>query len=297
MAQGETVNVGRRSLLAAVAGAFAALVGHAVTAPAQALAADHDPVKIGETNLGNTITVLHSGSSDGFAAESAAGDGLVGVSTTPNKSGLYARSTNATGYGVYARNLATGNWGYAGGFSDAVAGHSTVSAHSGVYGETQHSGGYGVVGRNLSDSDWGYLGGPEGGVRGETAAAGHAGVTGIGSSGQAAGILGRNTTYDTLVAVWASAPQDRFGLAVTGKAYFARSGVVSVAAGKRTAKVPSIGISPASYVLATMQYPRSGVYIQAAVPNVDTDSITIYLNKAVTAATNVAWFVLDGDIA
>jgi hypothetical protein len=46
-----------------------------------------------------------------------------------------------------------------------------------------------------------------------------------------------------------------------------------------------------------MQYPRSGVYIAAAVPNVDTDSITIYLNKAVTYATKVAWFVLDHMVA
>jgi hypothetical protein len=35
------------------------------------------------------------------------------------------------------------------------------------------------------------------------------------------------------------------------------------------------------------------VYVTAAVPNVTGSSFTVYLSKAVTAATKVAWFVVN----
>ena len=46
-------------------------------------------------------------------------------------------------------------------------------------------------------------------------------------------------------------------------------------------------------MLATLQTRRSGLYIQAAVPDPTKGTVTIYLSKKAPGATNVAWLVLD----
>ena len=46
-------------------------------------------------------------------------------------------------------------------------------------------------------------------------------------------------------------------------------------------------------VLATLQQDRAGVWVRSAVPNAPGDSFTITLNKAVTTATKVAWFLVN----
>jgi len=46
-------------------------------------------------------------------------------------------------------------------------------------------------------------------------------------------------------------------------------------------------------VLATLQTNRAGLHVQAAVPSVSKNSITIYLNSKAPAITKVAWFVLS----
>lgn len=58
-------------------------------------------------------------------------------------------------------------------------------------------------------------------------------------------------------------------------------------------KKSSIVLSAASFVLATIQQDRVGVYVEAAVPSAAGNSFTIYLNKTVASATRVAWLVLD----
>ncbi len=71
---------------------------------------------------------------DGF---SAANDGVMGVSTAPEKSGVYAYNDDAAGYGVWARGGKRG-----------VVGLSLTAAGTGVHAENAHGGvGLFVVGK------------------------------------------------------------------------------------------------------------------------------------------------------
>ena len=70
-----------------------------------------------------------------------------------------------------------------------------------------------------------------------------------------------------------------------------RAGKSSVAVG--TAGGVALALFPESRVLATLQTIRAGLYVQAAVPSVSKNSITIYLNKKAPAITKVAWFILS----
>ena len=80
---------------------------------------------------------------------------------------------------------------------------------------------------------------------------------------------------------------------MTGRAVFDRSGRLTIAAGKSSVTKTGITLTSASMVIAVLQTNRPGVYVQAAVPNPGGSSFTIYLNKAVTANTAVAWMVLS----
>jgi hypothetical protein len=51
------------------------------------------------------------------------------------------------------------------------------------------------------------------------------------------------------------------------------------------------GVSTSSYVIATLQTRRIGVYVHAVVPG--TGYFLIYLNKAVTANTYVGYLVIN----
>lgn len=71
-------------------------------------------------------------------------------------------------------------------------------------------------------------------------------------------------------------------------------------AGHSSATVTGVALSAAppfilkeSLVLATLQEHRAGLYVLAAVPDVKASSFTVYLSKAVTAATRVAWFIVN----
>ena len=50
--------------------------------------------------------------------------------------------------------------------------------------------------------------------------------------------------------------------------------------------------SSAAFAFANLQTNRTGVYVQAVVPST-AGSITIYLNKAVTASTACGWMVVS----
>lgn len=53
-----------------------------------------------------------------------------------------------------------------------------------------------------------------------------------------------------------------------------------------------IALSANTFILATLQQKRAGVYLAAAVPNPGAGSFTIHLNKAVTKDTTVGWFII-----
>jgi hypothetical protein len=57
--------------------------------------------------------------------------------------------------------------------------------------------------------------------------------------------------------------------------------------------VTGVALSSASLVLATLQQHTTGVYVVAAVPHITGSSFTVYLSKAPSASTKVAWFVVN----
>ena len=85
-------------------------------------------------------------------------------------------------------------------------------------------------------------------------------------------------------------------LVVDGKARFSRSGRVNIPAGASRIDVDvkplgSLGGTPLCF--ANLQTRVAGVHVEAVRPNVPSfGKLRIYLNKAVTASTPVAWVVL-----
>jgi len=85
-------------------------------------------------------------------------------------------------------------------------------------------------------------------------------------------------------------------LQVAGKAAFSRSGRAPVPRGRAHVDVDlgtKGGLSGTPLCFANLLYYRSGVHVAAVRPNYPTaGKMRIHLNRAVTAATNVAWVVL-----
>ena len=77
-----------------------------------------------------------------------------------------------------------------------------------------------------------------------------------------------------------------------GPPRFSLSGLITTNAGSSKATI-GVKLTPASMVLATLQQSLPGVYVEAAVPDIQNNSITVHLNKAVTQHAKVAWFVVN----
>src|SRR5262249_32028089 len=94
--------------------------------------------------------------------------------------------------------------------------------------------------------------------------------------------------------VWGGAGETPPPLPVQGGAKFHRSGRGSMAPGAST-KVITVpgGLTTAAFGIATLATNRAGYYVQAVVTNTTNSTITIYLNKALTATTNVGWIVIS----
>jgi len=123
-----TKGLGRRALLAAGAAGVVAVAARAVTAPAEALAADGDPLKIGQTNVGSGETQLVANGSTAFrvgaggdgnsAIEGSHSDGhttfglggkwisVYAVGLGAGATGIVASADNADGIAVLAGNSA-----------------------------------------------------------------------------------------------------------------------------------------------------------------------------------------------
>jgi hypothetical protein len=195
--------------------------------------------------------------------ESANNFGVVGSSAGPGKAGVLGQTSNNHGSGVQGRNTVTKTYGYLGGNEIGVYGASPVQGVFAVLGEHSHATGIAVQGQNAASNTQGALGAANAGV-------------------------------------WAFAPSDlsHAGLVVAGRVMFhTRSGVLTIAKNTSSVSKAVAALDPApaipSMVLATLQANRPGVYVQAAVANPATGKITIYLNKKVSAATKVAYFILN----
>jgi hypothetical protein len=205
--------------------------------------------------------VLGQGGAEGVHGQSGSGDGVVGVGNGPLSSGVRGTTTGSLGCGVWGENKPANTHGCLGGGGEAVYGEADGASTHAVRAIQRSPDGIAVSGWNKYGSTQGILGGK-------------AGVEAHGLSGSMA-------------------------LDVRGAARFDRSGVVTIPAGASSATVAKLGggaplvLRPGSLVLATPQTNRAGLYVQAAVPNVAKGTVTIYLSKKVSAATKVAWFVIE----
>jgi hypothetical protein len=234
--------------------------------------------------------------------------GSTGV--TSQGGGLTWRAEDGDGLTGFSRSGNTGVLGFSQGTCDADHRCTGVSGSGpqlgvdgvglvGVHGNGQGEGGVGLSG--------------EGGQYGVYATGGEIGVYGLGLTSDgvhgeagdgAAGVYGRNFGSGSGVRGQSAEgtgvlAQSAHGTAlrVGGKAQFTRSGkatVAGTAAHPRSSVVVSgIGLSGTSMVLATPQRNVAGVFVQAAVPAAAANTITITLNKPVSAAYPVAWMVIE----
>jgi hypothetical protein len=179
-------------------------------------------------------------------------------------SGTGVTGTGGSGNGAGVRGNATGS-------GTGMVGQGGPSSGVGVSGQGGGSAGHGVTGSG---------GGTGAGMWGTGGGSGGPGVRGTAASASGAGVLAENTAGGT-------------ALQVSGPAVFAGSGILTVAAGSSKATKTGVTLTSASLVLVTLQQHATGVYVLAAVPNTAGSSFTVYLSQAVSAATKVAWFVVN----
>lgn len=276
----------RRAVLAAALGGVGAVIASRLATPGAVSAADTDPVLVGGSFTGTLTTSLASTAAGAALAVTGVGQGVTGQ--TPDGIGLWGASTDTvpvvdftaaghrtgivgvTGTGTGIANN-TGEVGIYG-FSD-LSGNST-----GVWGDT--GSGYGVLGT-------GYVGVYGNGAIGVV---GDVNVTGTGVYGFVGS--GFPPVPPVGVAVQATAATTaQTALNVSGKAKFSRSGRTRILAGHSARRINMVGVTTSSYILATLQTRRAGVYVHAVVPAAG--YFTIYLNKNVSAATYIGYLVIN----
>jgi hypothetical protein len=265
----------RRAMLAAAAGGAAAIAARAAM-PVRTLAADPNDLVLNQDNPTTTDTGVTNATPNGNAFHGHAagtGSGIVGSgadgpgarAASNTVAAVFAVSGDGTDAAPLADTLSTGIYGY-------TPGHDPNVAAAGVWGD---SGDHGVVGTGGG----GVAGYGNYGVEGHGFGTGGVGVYGV---GETAGNIG----------VYAYAKEaDGTALKVVGKATFSRSGRTYFSAGRSTKEIFVRGVNSSSLVFAVLSTNRSGRWVRAVVPV--TGRFVIYLNLAVTAPTNVVWWVLN----
>ena len=304
----------RRSILAAGLGGLGAVVVSSLGHPSPVDAAPNGNVQLGhgtaDSDNDATAETRVNGTTDGQVALSAiqngSGTGLYGYSNTgigvkgiggSTGTALWGQSTDGPGTnGSSSDNTPStfldpsnrsGVMGSAGDTTSmatntdevGVFGYSDISTSSqGVVGQSHQGAGVlgvgavGVVGLG-SYGVFGDVGATNVGVYGNTGvdpAPGYAG--GI-------GVLARSQTTAGV------------GLKVVGKTQFNRSGKTAVTAGHSSKTVTMAGVTTSSYIIATPQTNRAGVFVQSVVPG--TGSFVIHLNKTVSGTTYVGYLVIN----
>jgi hypothetical protein len=276
----------RRAVLAAALGGLGAVIASRIATPDAARAADGDPVQIGATNDGTTTTALTNSGANAAFAVTGVGQGVSGQ--TLDGTGLWGASTDAVPVADFTlpghRTGVVGLVGAGAGIANntgetGVYGFSDVSGNStGVWGDTAD--GYGVFGNGFV----GVYG------LGQVGVVGDVGATGTGVYGFAGTGLPPNPPAGVAVQATAGTPA-QVALNVSGKVKFNRSGRTVVARGRSSRRINMVGVTGSSYVVATLQTRRAGVYVHAVVPAAG--YFTIYLNKIVTGGTAVGYLVIN----
>jgi len=280
----------RRAILASALGGLGAVVASRLIKPDTASAAPGDAVLVDGTFSGAGTTAISSTATTGAAIDGSTADatGLKGSSTDNTPVPDFSVASNRTGViGAAGATDIVEKEISANTDEVGVYGFSTTSANSsGVWGDSfdgtgvSGTGGTGVFGA-------GYYG---------VYAFGRVAVTGEGYYTET-GVYGYSGALAAPlpppgVGVQATAGStSQIALNVTGKAKFSRSGRTYVATGQYARKITMAGVTASSYVIATLQTRRTGVYVHAVVPG--TGYFYIYLNKAVTANTYVGYLVIN----
>jgi hypothetical protein len=300
---------GRRAVML---GAAAAGAGVAASMTSGGVAEASSAVQLGQTNHGSSTTEIISTRSGAFDGQTSANghSGVGGHDTSKGHTGNGVYGGSVNGKGVYGTSdHGTGVQGQTSeGGQSGVAGID-VSKHGGhgVYGRSEHGTGvYGdatgfnqsaVYGSNVSlNPGYGFYGVTLNGIgvygqfglgkAGETFASG---VTGLDlSAAGEVGVAGQSTNG---IGVYAAASDKGKALQVSGTAQFSMSGVVTVTKGHASLTVTAAGVRTTNLVLATIQTPEAGVYIEGAAPS--SGSFRITLSKAVSADMQIGWLVLE----
>ena len=280
----------RRAVLGAAVGGAAAMAAVALGRPSPALAADGDPVLLGESNTAEHGTVItrQPGLDDTVAivGVNAAGVGVLGESVTGE--GLIGRSESGAGVQGYSDTDAGVN-----GFG--VYGVWASGQAQGIHGEGPGVGtlGYsidhstGVIGASGDGS--GMPGGrPKVGVLGHAAQdAGARGVLGVTTVGQ--GVRGEATSGTG----GAFRSATGYALSTSGRVRFARvSGIATIVAGTAGKTVsPGVNLVAATFVLLTPRGNLRGRDLWYTVDTV-TNQFRIRVSSPVGANVSIGWLVV-----
>lgn len=279
---------------------------------------------------GSGVLAIANGGGDGVhAAANGPGNGVFGLGGALGKElhdtgagvkgegggggpGVSGKGGLNDGTGVHG----TGSGAGCGVRGDGGAGNTAVSA-AGVIGVggagTTLVGGPGVVGVGADGSRHGgpgVVGAGGNGSNGVEGTGGNGNGNGVWGMGQGtgAGVLGTSSRGPGVhgradvpkqVAVLAENTAGGTALLAKGKAVFkdaavfSRSGIITVRVGRSTVTKTGVPLTAASLVLATLQEHKPGIYILAAVPDINADSFTIHLSKAVPSRTKIAWFIVN----
>jgi hypothetical protein len=288
----------RRAILASALGGLGAAMASRLIKPESARAAAGDPVLVDGAHDGvgtTTVTSTTTGTALAGVVNGGIGQGVRGSSM--DGLGVWGESMSAADSTFTDPSRRTGVIGIAGDSTDSatntdetgVYGYANTSAGStGVWGDTVN--GFGVAGTSgyvgvlAIATDFGLY------AFGRVAVTGSGDVTETGVYGFAGAAAAPLPPAGVGVQATAGSTA-QIALNVTGKAKFSRSGRTYVATGKYSRKVTMAGVTTASYIIATLQTRRTGVYVHAVVPA--TGYFVIYLNKAVTANTYVGYLVIN----
>ncbi len=271
---------GRRAVMlgaaAAGAGAAASLVGGV------AEAAPTTGIQLGKNNTTSGSTVVTSTKGTGLSGRTSTHgqSGVSGIDANPVKGsfGLMGKSAHGTAIIGFADN------------GDGVVGNTKTKGKSGVAGLdfAKTTGAHGVYGQsNLGVGVFGISFG-DNGIFGQSMTVGKSAIVGVDLLKKAGGNAGSFQSHEGTAVLALSG--NGIALHCEGRAKFKNSGTASVPAGKNSVKVTVAGLTSANIVLATIQNPQAGVFIEGA--QAGAGSFTITLSKNAPNAAHIGWFVL-----
>jgi hypothetical protein len=239
----------------------------------------------------NGIGVEGDGGQTGvLGAATGAGDGVQGTTSDSGHSGVYGlNKSSSPGKGVFGASAngvgVAGNGGQIGVLGTASRSSAAIQGTNSGPGPSVRGGDIGTVGDGVEARTDDNL---HSGVyaHNESSVAGGKAIFAVSANG-----IGLEATGGQLGVHAVSSPTGSgVGLSVYGRSVFRTAGTTTAPAGASHISIALSGVTPADFVLATVQKAGS-VYVKNAVAG--TGAFTIYLNEATTSATKIGWFVIS----